>query len=55
MTPARVFWLFSVLAFVVSCVFYRRGHKLNGDRFLFLAYGIMLGGWIALFEGWGLL
>ena len=55
MTPSRIFWALSVLSFIVSCVNDFKGNDVRYARFLFLAYGMMLCGWGALFHEWGLL
>lgn len=55
MTPARIYDALAVAAFVASCVLYRRGHSVGGYRLLFLAYGMMISGWAALFHSWELI
>lgn len=55
MTPSIIYDALAAAAFIASCVLYRRGHNIGGHRLLFLAYGMMISGWAALFHSLGLI
>ena len=50
-----IFCAIAFALFVMSCVFYKFNRKIAGDRFLFLAYGLLACGWITVFERWRLI
>ena len=54
MTAAQAFCLLAMASFVWSCIRYRKCDKSDGDRWLWLAYCMMILGFIALLRGWGL-
>lgn len=53
MTASRFFCVFAAVLFVVSCVFYKRGREIGGDRLMFLASGMILCCVFALVERLG--
>ncbi len=55
MTADRAYFWLTLAAFATSCALYRRGRKAGGDRLLFLAWALMISGWLAMLDRWGVL
>jgi hypothetical protein len=55
MKPDHIFLALTVASFLASCIFYRKAHDAAGDRLLFLAYTMLLSGWLTMFDRWGVL
>lgn len=55
MTADRVYFWLTLAAFATSFALYRRGRKAGGDRLLFLAWALMISGWLAMLDRWGVL
>ena len=55
MYPDHVFIALTAVLFLSSCIFYRKAHDTAGGRLLFLAYAMMLCGWLTMLDRWGVL
>ena len=53
--PDHVFIALTAVLFLSSCIFYRKAHDAAGDRLLFLAHTMLLSGWLAMLDRWGVL
>ena len=51
----HIFLALTVASFLASCIFYRKAHDDAGDRLLFLAHTMLLSGWLAMLDRWGVL